>query len=281
MSTSKGSAIGWLAPADNAVHQLPPAITHAAFRASPVTIHLCGEVDEGDIERVRDGFNVARTIGQTVVPLYLDSYGGEVYAANGIVDEMRQFQAEGGVVATHCSTKAMSAANCILANGSRGHRTAAPHATMMFHHANLGLSGSSSAPEFTNEAKELNRLNKLSRAMMAERTNLTDSQWRQMLKNKAGNTSLFMTAAQAQAHGLIDAVGIPVFTVRVGVEFSFAINPAHATPQTTTPAVPPAAPNGGAGDGSSEEEGRSSDESDSDATPRAPRGGNKRLRRSE
>lgn len=213
--------MGWLAVPECVTLKLPQSLAHVAMRVDPAVVYLRGEVDEADIETVREAFNRARTLGQQIVPIYLDSYGGECYTALGIADEIKAFQQEGFTVATHCDTKAMSAANMILSLGSKGHRSMGPNATLMFHHANQSSFGTQSAPELVNETKELTRLNDVSRRMMAEASKLSDKEWRKILMKKAGNTSLFMTASRALHLGLVDYVGKPRFEMRVSCDFCF------------------------------------------------------------
>lgn len=202
--------------------ELPRALSAVAFRQDPVIIELKGEVEETDVQSVREAINRARTIEQRLVPFFIDSYGGECYSAVAIVDLMREFERSGGIIATHCGSKAMSAANLILSNGTAGHRTMGPNATLMFHHANQTHFGTTSAPEYVNDAMELVRLNKQTRDLMAERTELSSDEWKQYLKHKGRNAAVFIDAATAVTLGLVDKIGVPQFKATVAVTYDFA-----------------------------------------------------------
>lgn len=71
---------------------------------------------------------VRKTAG--VLTIYINSYGGDLYQAFGLIDTMNQSKHTIKTVAVGC---AMSSAFLILAAGSPGHRCAGPNTGFMSH----------------------------------------------------------------------------------------------------------------------------------------------------
>ena len=132
------------------------------------------------------------------INLYINSPGGMVTAGLAVYDTMQYVKAP---ITTICMGMAMSFGAVLLAAGSKGHRYALPYARVMIHQPLIygGLSGQATDIEI--EAKEMNLTKDKLIRILARHTGQTPEKLRQdMERNK------YMSAADAKAYGIIDAV---------------------------------------------------------------------------
>ncbi len=128
--------------------------------------------------------------------VYLNSPGGVVSAGLAIYDTMQYISCD---VSTICMGQAASMCALLLAAGTKGKRSALPHARIMIHQPSGGSQGQASTIEiYTKEILKLkSRLNDL----IAKHTG-------QSIKRVAKDTDrdYFMSAEEALEYGLIDNV---------------------------------------------------------------------------
>jgi ATP-dependent Clp protease protease subunit len=128
--------------------------------------------------------------------VYINSPGGVVSAGLAIYDTMQYISCD---VATICMGQAASMGAVLLAAGTKGKRSALPHARIMIHQPSGGSQGQASTIEiYTKEILKLkSRLNEL----LASHTG-------QSLKKVTKDTDrdYFMSAEEALEYGLIDNV---------------------------------------------------------------------------
>lgn len=89
--------------------------------------------------------------------LYINSYGGSLYALLGIYDAMQHIRSD---VATICTGVAMSAGAIMLMAGAKGKRYALPHSRIMFHEIRCGIPHSKHS-DFNVDARENNDIAEL------------------------------------------------------------------------------------------------------------------------
>src|SRR6516162_1240335 len=89
------------------------------------------------------------------IHLYINSPGGSVTAGLGIYDTMQFVTCD---VATYCVGRAMSMGALLLAAGTKGKRTALPHASVLIHQPLGGAGGTTT--EILIHTKEILRLKK-------------------------------------------------------------------------------------------------------------------------
>lgn len=130
--------------------------------------------------------------------MYINSPGGAVVCGLGVYD-MVQLMAN---MTTICIGVAASMASLVLTGGTRGQRLALPHARVMIHQPEGGSRGQAS--EVIYENGQVERLRNQIIDLYAERT----GQSRETITLDL-NRDLFMTARQARAYGLVDAVAVP------------------------------------------------------------------------
>jgi ATP-dependent Clp protease protease subunit len=130
------------------------------------------------------------------ISLYINSPGGSVYAGMAIYDTMQFVKP---AVSTLCTGIAASMGAFLLAAGEKGKRYALPNSRIMIHQPSGGAQGQASDIQI--QAKEILSLRERMNGILAERTG-------QDIERIGTDTERdnFMSAADAQAYGLIDKV---------------------------------------------------------------------------
>ncbi|MFA5802854.1 MAG: ATP-dependent Clp endopeptidase proteolytic subunit ClpP, partial [Thermoleophilia bacterium] len=130
------------------------------------------------------------------INLYINSPGGSVYAGLAIYDTMQFIKPD---VSTSCVGIAMSMGALILAGGKKGKRFALPNSKILIHQVSGGFQGP--AADIAIHAKEALALRSRLDEILSEHTG-------QSIEKVSNDTDrdYFMTAAEAQAYGIIDEV---------------------------------------------------------------------------
>nr|YP_009657300.1 clp protease proteolytic subunit [Medicago radiata]QCO74266.1 clp protease proteolytic subunit [Medicago radiata] len=129
--------------------------------------------------------------------MFINSPGGEVISGMAIFDTMQFVEAE---VQTVCVGLAASMGSLLLVGGEITKRLAFPHARVMIHQPATSLY-EGQAGECMLEANELLKMRKTMTNIYAQRTGKPS--W-QIYKDM--ERDLYMSAEEAQAHGIIDTV---------------------------------------------------------------------------
>ena len=131
------------------------------------------------------------------IHLYINSPGGAVTAGLAIYDTMQYLKPD---VSTMCVGQAASMGSLLLAAGAAGKRYALPHSRIMIHQPWAGgISGKASDIEI--HAREILALREKLNAIYARHTGKSIEELSHDMERDR-----FMSAADAQAYGLIDAV---------------------------------------------------------------------------
>jgi ATP-dependent Clp protease protease subunit len=130
------------------------------------------------------------------ISLYINSPGGSVSAGMAIFDTMNFIKPD---VSTLCTGMAASMGAFLLAAGAKGKRFSLPNSRVMIHQPLGGAQGQATDIEI--HAREILRLRAELNAILAEQTG-------QPLEKIERDTErdYFMSAAEAQAYGLVDKV---------------------------------------------------------------------------
>ena len=125
----------------------------------------------------------------------INSNGGDVYEALGIIDYIESLSVPVNIIARG---RAMSAAALILCCGT-GLRAASKSATIMVHEASAEIFGKSA--DIKANADHIDELEESFYKLMAEKTKQNEEFWR-----KACRKDFYMSAAKALELGIIDQV---------------------------------------------------------------------------
>ena len=172
-------------------------------------------VNDFTVESYKDfqeNFLKAEHSGQTVIPVYIDSCGGEINTLFAMID---LFNSSELPVCTIAIGRAQSCGADLLAAGTKGYRYASPLASIMIHEGEGGFVGKPSDIK-THAAEEL-RVVKTTFELLDNHCGQTLGYWEGILQSK-NNPDLFMTSAEAQVHGLVDYVKVPRFQPEIMVK---------------------------------------------------------------
>ncbi len=130
------------------------------------------------------------------ISLYINSPGGSVTAGMAIYDTMQFMKAP---VSTICIGQACSMGAFLLAAGEKGRRFCLPNARVMIHQPSGGFQGQ--AADMDIHVKEILQIRHRLNSLLAKHTG-------QPLESIEKNTDRdnFMSAQDAQAYGIVDAV---------------------------------------------------------------------------
>jgi ATP-dependent Clp protease protease subunit len=130
------------------------------------------------------------------INLYINSPGGSVTAGLAIYDTMQFIKPD---VSTICVGQAASMGSFLLAAGAKDKRYCLPNSRVMIHQPSGGFSGMAS--DIAIHAKEILVIKSRLNEMLAKHTGKTVEQ----IERDADRDN-FMSAGEAQAYGMVDAV---------------------------------------------------------------------------
>jgi ATP-dependent Clp protease protease subunit len=130
------------------------------------------------------------------IHLYINSPGGSVSSGLAIYDTMQYLKSP---VNTICVGLAASMAAMLLAAGTKGRRSALPHARLMIHQPSGGAQGS--AAEIEIQAKEILYMRSQMHSLFGKHTGRPVEQIERDM-----DRDNFMSAPEARRYGLIDNV---------------------------------------------------------------------------
>ena len=160
-------------------------------------IMLCDEVNDATASLV-----VAQLLyleGQDSdkdISLYINSPGGSVTAGLAIYDTMKYIKCD---VSTICMGMAASMGAFLLSAGTKGKRLALPNSTIMIHQPSGGAQGQATEIEIV--AEQILRTKEKLNRILAENTG---QPYEKIVQDTERDN--YMTAEQAKAYGIIDAV---------------------------------------------------------------------------
>ena len=180
------------------------------LRKPPVIIKV-NKFDEKSASDFATKMSMAHSTGQKIIPVVIDSYGGQVYALMAMIASIRASELP---VATIVEGKAMSCGAVLLSFGEEGLRFASPEATVMIHDVSSG--GYGKIEELKADVKEAERLDEKIFTMMARNCGKKDDYFKKKVFNKK-HADWFMDAAEAKRHGLVNHLRVPKLTISVEV----------------------------------------------------------------
>ena len=186
------------------------------FLSLPVVITV-NKFDETSAKEFVSHMISAHNSGQDVIPVFIDSYGGQVYSLMSMIDMIEKAKIP---VATIVEGKAMSCGAVLASCGTKGYRYVAQHATVMIHDVSSRSLGK--AEEIKSSAKEVERLNKLIYKKMANNAGKDDDYFWGIVQKK-GRADWYLTPKEMVKYKLADKVGLPTLGVDVSVKYSFGL----------------------------------------------------------
>ena len=183
------------------------------LRQQPVIITV-NEFTEESTQKFNELMCHAQNSGQEVIPIEIDSYGGQVYSLMSIISSIKSSKVP---VATIVQGKAMSCGAILASFGSEGLRFMDKDATMMIHDVSSFAFGK--IEELKSDVREAERLNKKVYTMMARNCGKADNYFIDLIHDK-GHSDWFLDADEAKEHGLIDHIRVPEMKINVDVSIT-------------------------------------------------------------
>tara|TARA_Y100000592_G_C5398248_1_gene281746 strand:+ start:303 stop:905 length:603 start_codon:yes stop_codon:yes gene_type:complete len=190
-------------------------IKELELRQDP-TIITVNDFNEESARKFQDQISIAQNSGQKVIPVEIDSFGGEVYSLMSMIAAIK---ASNIPVATIVQGKAMSCGAILASFGEEGLRFMDKDATMMIHDVSSYAFGK--IEDLKANAREAERLNKKVYVMMSRNCGKPDDYFSKLIHDK-GHSDWFLDAEEAKNHGLINHIRMPELQISVKVDIDLA-----------------------------------------------------------
>ena len=196
------------------VTKISPLIKEIELRKNPVIIRV-NKFDEDSAKKFDQEVAQAHSTGQKVIPVVIDSYGGQVYSLMSMISAIKNAELP---VATIVEGKAMSCGAILFSFGTEGYRFMDPHATVMIHDVSSMERGK--VEEIKASAEETERLNQIVYKMMARNCGKEDDYFLKLV-HKKGHADWFLDAEEAKKHGMANHLRVPKINISVDVNIDF------------------------------------------------------------
>jgi len=157
----------------------------------------------------------AQNTGQPIIPVVIDSYGGQVYSLMSMISDIKHSKIP---VATIVQGKAMSCGAILFTFGTEGHRYMDADATFMIHDVSSFARGK--IEEIKADVGEAERLNQKVFKMMAKNCGHHEDYFLDIVHDK-GHADWYLELDEAKKHKIVNHGYVPELKIRANVEFDF------------------------------------------------------------
>ena len=157
----------------------------------------------------------AQNTGQPIIPVVIDSYGGQVYSLMSMISDIKHSKIP---VATIVQGKAMSCGAILFTFGTEGHRYMDADATFMIHDVSSFARGK--IEEIKADVGEAERLNQKVFKMMAKNCGHHEDYFLDIVHDK-GHADWYLELDEAKKHKIVNHGHVPELKIRANVEFDF------------------------------------------------------------
>ena len=196
------------------VSKISPLIKEVELRKNPVIITV-NKFDEKSAKEFQEHIALAHNTGQSVIPVIIDSYGGQVYSLMSMISAINNSDIP---VATIVEGKAMSCGAILFSFGKQGLRFMDPDSTVMIHDVSSMERGK--VEEIKASAEETERLNQKVYTMMARNCRKRDNYFLKLV-HKKGHADWFLDATECKKHGLANQIRVPQLNINISVDIDF------------------------------------------------------------
>jgi len=194
----------------NFIADVSPLIKDIELRSEPVIITV-NKFDEESANEFATLISAAQNTGQSVIPVVIDSYGGEAYSLLSMIASLKSSKIP---VATIVKGKAMSCGALFASFGEEGLRFMDKDAILMIHDVSTMAFGK--VEELKADAREAERLNKKLYTMMARNCGKADNYFLDLIHDK-GHADWFLEAEEAKEHNIVQQLRVPSLKGKVTV----------------------------------------------------------------
>ena len=190
---------------------ISPLLKEVELRKAPVIIRV-NKFNEDSAKKFSNEVAQAHNTGQEIIPIVIDSYGGQVYSLMSMIATINNAELP---IATIIEGKAMSCGAILSSFGAEGHRYMDPHATMMIHDVSSMEVGK--VEEIKASAEETERLNQLVYKAMAKNCG-HPAKYFLNLVHQRGHADWYLDAREAKKHDLVSHLRLPTLYVDIDVK---------------------------------------------------------------
>lgn len=194
--------------------KVSPLLKEYELRRNPVIIRV-NKFDEESATKFVSEMATAHNTGQKVIPIVIDSYGGQVYSLMTMIAAIKNAELP---VATIVEGKAMSCGAILFSFGAEGLRFMDPDATVMIHDVSSMAWGK--IEELKSSVSEAERLNQKIYTMMARNCGKKDDYFLKLVEKKK-QADWFLDAEEAKSHGLANQLRLPNLRIAIDVDIDF------------------------------------------------------------
>lgn len=191
-----------------------PLLKEFELLNNPVIV-VVNKFDEESAEEFRNKISVAQNTGQKIIPVVIDSYGGQVYSLMSMIATIKACPLP---IATIVEGKAMSCGSILFSFGDEGLRFMDNDATVMIHDVSSVQWGKNE--EIKASAQETDRLNKKVYKMMARNCGHADDYFIKKVHDR-GHADWFLEADECKQLNLANHLRIPKINVKINVDIDF------------------------------------------------------------
>ena len=195
----------------NFITDVSPLIKTLELKVQPIII-VVNDFNEESANEFSEAVSLAHNTGQKVIPVIIDSYGGEAYSLLSMISCIKSSNVP---VATIVKGKAMSCGAILASFGEDGLRFMDKDSVMMIHDVSAAAFGK--VEELKTNARESERLNKKLYTMMARNCGKPDDYFLKLIHDK-GHADWFLEAEEAKEHNIIQQLRIPQLKGKVSVD---------------------------------------------------------------
>jgi ATP-dependent Clp protease protease subunit len=190
-------------------------IKDVELRHNPIIIRV-NKFDEESAKEFDSQISLAHNTGQKIIPVVIDSYGGQVYSLMSMIASIKSSDLP---IATIIEGKAMSCGAILFTFGEDGLRFMDTDATLMIHDVSSWSHGK--VEEVKASAEETSRLNEKVYKMMARNCGQADDYFMKKVHDR-GRSDWYIDAKEAKKLKIANNIRVPRLNVSVNINYDFS-----------------------------------------------------------
>jgi ATP-dependent Clp protease protease subunit len=198
------------------IYDVHPVFNSLASAIEPVVI-MVHEFDNETSCMFTEAISRAHNTGQNVIPVIINSYGGDVYSLLSMIADIQSSELP---VATIAKGKVMSSGAILAAFGCHGYRFADPESIYMFHE--IALQASGKYHEVSSSVKHGNYINEKIYSELAYHCGKEDNYFIKKFSDQR-NADWFLTSEEAKELGFVDHLTAPKMIVKASLKYEFEL----------------------------------------------------------
>ncbi len=183
-------------------------------KVHPVVITV-NEFNEASAKEFRNQMNLAQATNQEVIPVLIDSFGGQVYALLSMIDTINSSKKS---VATIATGKAMSCGAILLSCGHEKLRFATENSTIMIHDVQHIIYGK--AEEIKADAKNVEAMQNKIMKILDDNCGQKSGYFQNRIHDNH-HAEWYLAPQECLDIGLIDKIGAPSFKIKAELSVTF------------------------------------------------------------